>query len=163
MGIASVILLKAFGVNYIGSNNLSAALDCVSTICSLIIGFLGAILPVILEMKNESKFVKYVFENDKNKLFLKYIKETIFAGLITLLISVAMYFSKDIILSIVYNNAFYVWCGAVILFIFLTYRCLDKMLELIFSSDSNIGIDLHEKSQEEIEEQKELRKHFTKK
>lgn len=163
MGSISIILLKIFEVNYISSNNLTAALDCVSTICSLIIGFLGAILPVILGMKNESKFVKYVFENDKNKLFLKYIKETIFAGLITLLISVAMYFSKDIILSIVYKNVFCVWCGAVVLFIFLTYRCLDKMLELIFSSDSNIGIDIYERTNEEIEEIKKLQEHFTKK
>lgn len=163
MGIVSIILLKIFRVNYIDSENITAALDCVSTICSLIIGFLGAILPVILGMKNESKFVKYVFENDKNRLFLKYIKETIFAGLITLLISVAMYFSKDIILSVVYNNVFCVWCGAVIIFIFLTYRCLDKMLELIFSSDSKMGIDLYEKTPEEIEEKMMLREHFMKK
>lgn len=59
-----LIIVYTNKINFIDNENLPDALDSVNTICSLIIGFLGAILPVILGMKNESKIVKYVFEKD---------------------------------------------------------------------------------------------------
>ena len=74
------------------NKNFNDALDGGATVVALIIGFLGAILPVILGMKNESKFVKYVFEKDKKRLFKKYIKATIITGLVSLCLTIIMYF-----------------------------------------------------------------------
>lgn len=51
-------------IDIIHNKNMNSALDCVNTFAALIIGFLGAMLPVVLGMKNESKIVKYVFEKD---------------------------------------------------------------------------------------------------
>lgn len=74
------------------SKNINDALDAVITVSSLIIGFLGAVLPVIMSMKNDSKLVKYVFERDKDKLFLKYIKQTLIVGVLVIIVSVTVYF-----------------------------------------------------------------------
>lgn len=63
-----VLILYKKNINFIENVNMDNALDGVNTLGALIIGFLGAILPVILGMKNESKMVKYVFEKDSEKL-----------------------------------------------------------------------------------------------
>lgn len=150
-----------YKINFVNSCNLTAALDACNTVVALIIGFLGAILPVILGMKNESKIVKYIFENDKNKLFLKYIKATIFVGLVTLLISISLYFSKDIV---EYPNAsywaFYIWVYLLICFILLTYRSLKNMLDLVFLSDNDLVISRYKDEGMEDEETKMIKDSF---
>ena len=135
ISLAFVLIAIKYKVNFVKSQNLSNVLDACNTVVALIIGFLGAILPVILGMKNESKIVKYVFERDKNRLFLKYIKATIFWGLITLVATMSMYLVND------YDNfdiafaEFYVWIFLLLLFLLLTYRSLKSMLNLVFLSD----------------------------
>lgn len=158
--IISVIvfgLLYKYKINFISNNNFNDAIDGISTIASLIVGFLGAILPVILGMKNESKFVKYVFENDINKLFLKYIKEDIAFGLLTLFVSVVLYFKDEAVFINIKAFIFYLWIALIILFLLLTYRCLSKMLTLIFSSDNDLVPNkLYEESEEEKSERKKI-------
>ncbi len=150
-------LLYRYKINFISNGNFNDAIDGISTIASLIVGFLGAILPVILGMKNESKFVKYVFENDINKLFLKYIKEDIAFGLLTLFVSVALYFKDETIFGKINVYIFYLWTSLIVLFLLLTYRCLSKMLTLIFSSDNELVIEnLYSESEEEKSERKKI-------
>lgn len=149
-------------INFIDNDNLPSALESVNTICSLIIGFLGAILPVILGMKNESKFVKYVFEKDKDKLFLKYIKETIFWGLITVVVTTMLYFESDKKYHDVFSYLFYVWVALLVLFLFLTFRSTSHMLNLIFSDDKELSLEQYELSDAERKEKEEIQKEFTK-
>ena len=156
ISIIVFILLYKYKINFISNRNFNDAIDGISTISSLIIGFLGAILPVILGMKNESKFVKYVFENDTNKLFLKYIKENIVFGLLTLFISFILYFKEEIIFQNIKCYLFYFWSSLIILFLILTYRCLSKMLSLIFSSDNELVDQLYSESEDERRERKRI-------
>lgn len=58
-------------------------------------------------MKNESKFVKYIFEKDKNKLFMKYMKITLISGLWTITISVLLYFRECFSGTMLYNHIFF--------------------------------------------------------
>lgn len=156
ISIIVFILLYKYKINFISNRNFNDAIDGISTISSLIIGFLGAILPVILGMKNESKFVKYVFENDTNKLFLKYIKENIVFGLLTLFVSFMLYFKDEIIFQNVKCYLFYFWSSSIILFLILTYRCLSKMLSLIFSSDNELVNQLYSEPEDERRERKRI-------
>lgn len=127
--------LRFLNINYIESENIYSALDGMITTTSLIIGFLGAVLPVIMSMKNDSKFVKYVFEKDTKQLFLKYMKTNLVMGIILIGISVSMYFKTQYIESFYYEHAFYIWVFACVSFLLCTYRCVNNMLNLIFSKD----------------------------
>ena len=155
-----VIVTARFGINYISSSKLDNALDACNTIVALIVGFLGAILPVIMGMKNESKLVKYVFEKDKDRLFLKYMKATIFTGLLTLLITVSLYFSEDFSKSAIAYYEFYVWEALFVCFMLLTYRSLKNILDIIFSPDVDMGADRYYKSEEQKAEEKKIQDEF---
>jgi hypothetical protein len=120
-----------------GFENFTSALSSVLTITSLIIGFLGAVMPVIISMKNDSKIVKYIFEKDENQLFLKYIKSTILIGLITSGLSIFMFFISELENIGIKNMITYIWIFLVSEFFLLTYRCLDKMVRIIFIKDKD--------------------------
>lgn len=156
------LLLFKYNISFLSNHNFNNAIDGISTISSLIIGFLGAILPVIFGMKNESKFVKYVFDNDKSKLFLKYIKEDIVTGLLTLFVSFILYFKDEPVFASVEAYIFYLWIVLIILFLLLTYRCLSKMLSLIFSSDNELTTEeLYLESEEESKERQKIESRYT--
>ena len=44
--------------------------------------------------------VSYLFECDENKLFLKYIKETLLIGVVDLFVTICLYFVSDIKIEI---------------------------------------------------------------
>lgn len=132
-----VIGLWKYKINYIEDKHFYSALDSVLTMTGLIVGFLGAVMPVIMGMKNESKFVIYVFQKDTNKLFLKYIKGTVEVGLLSAVLTVFMYFNESFVMEVKFYS-FYVWLYFVFLFLALTYRSIKYMLELIFSNDNEI-------------------------
>lgn len=156
--IVSITCFKK--VSFVNDLNMNSALDGVNTTAALIIGFLGAILPVILGMKNESKIVKYVFESDSHRLFLKYIKSTIMTGLLLVAITVSLYFRNNFDKQF-RNLCFYFWLFLLILFLVCTYRSLSNMLNLIFAKDSelNKGQRLGN-SQHKTEEEKEIEKKY---
>jgi len=139
LALCIVLIMKYYDINYIGDKNMDNAIEGVLTVSALIIGFVGAVLPVVLSMKNDSKFVKYIFEKDKNKLFMKYMKITLMSGLLTITISVSLYFRDDFSATKLYNHIFFVWSFFIVLFMLSTYRCINHMLNLIFSSDNEIG------------------------
>lgn len=154
-----VIVSKKFNLNFVYSTDFPKVLDASNTLVALIIGFLGAILPVILGMKNESKIVKYVFEKDRNRLFLKYLKATIFWGLFTLAINMTMYLAKDFTYTIVASVGYYIWLFLVVLFLALTYRSLRSMLDLVFLSDDML-VKKRELTSQEKEEISKIEAEF---
>lgn len=163
LALLSVFFMIKYEFIFINDANLNDMLGGVITIDSIIIGFLGAIMPVIMSMKNESKFVKYVFEKDKDNLFTKYIRATILYGLISAALTLSLYIRNSINSDDAKKVLFYVWVFVTILFIFLTYRSMSHMLTLVFANDN---IEL---CQDEVEatcvkttEEKELEKSFRK-
>lgn len=138
--VASFLVITMYlkKINYISSNNIDNAIDGVITITSLIIGFVGAVLPVIMGMKNDSKFVRYVFEKDTERLFMKYMKNTLFCGIVLIAVSVSLYFKKDYETTMYYEYSFYIWVFMMALFLSATHRCINNMLNLIFSKDEEL-------------------------
>lgn len=146
-------------LDFAQSTNLNDALAATITVSSLIIGFIGAILPVIMSMKNDSKIVKYVFEKDTDRLFLKYIKQTLLTGIVAIIVTVTVYF-RDLYTE----NLYFQWCVCVTgyalsCFLLCTYRCLNNMLNIIFSNDNVINngrSSFEEKSEREKKFEKEI-------
>lgn len=137
-GLISSIICWQCNINFIDSENISDALNANITIASIVIGFLGAVLPVILGMRNDSIFVRYVFELDKDKLFLKYIKQTIVSAIGSILISMVLFFRDMYENEVFCQYTFYLWIGSLIYMLLCTYRSVSNMMELIFSSDELI-------------------------
>lgn len=78
-------------------------------------------------------FSRYV-----ERLFLKYIKTTLLAGILTVLISLTLYFRADFTALKNLNILFDVWFYFVIMFLLLTYRCTSSILELLFTDDTEL-------------------------
>ena len=158
LSVVIFVLFKFVKNSLYQSKNLNDALDAVITVSSLIIGFLGAVLPVIMSMKNDSKLVKYVFERDKDKLFLKYIKQTLIVGVLVIIVSVTVYFRDQ------YKDTWYEKWNIPILaymlscFLLCTYRCFSNMLNLIFMNAVELFLDddtFRKKTSSELEFEKE--------
>lgn len=128
------VLLHVSKFNFLDNTNVDNLIDGLVTMESIVIGLIGAIIPVIMSMRNDSKFVKYVFENDTRQLFRKYMTSTIACGLVNVACSLAMYlresFQKNV-REIMYN----VWIFLIFLFLLLTYRSMRYMILIIFTPD----------------------------
>ena len=135
---AVLVLMIVFKINFVDSSELGTALDGIITIAALIVGFFGAILPVIIGMKNESKFARYVFERDKHKLFLKYIRATLLCGVILIGVSVLLYFKNDFTIKHADDALFYIESWLFISFLACTYRSVNHMLRLVFATDAEL-------------------------
>ena len=155
LAFAFCVLLHVLDFNFLSDNGVDNLIDGLITMESIVIGLIGAIIPVILSMKNDSKFVKYVFENDTNGLFRKYLTATIGVGLLSVAFSLSMYI-RDEYTEKVCNIMYDCWVFFIFLFLFLTYRSMRYMILIIFSPDkidkqSNLDISpedrrqLHEK------------------
>lgn len=160
LSVVIFVLFKFVKNSLYQSKNINDALDAVITVSSLIIGFLGAVLPVIMSMKNDSKLVKYVFERDKDKLFLKHIKQTLIVGVLVIIVSVTVYFRDQ------YKDTWYEKWNIPILaymlscFLLCTYRCFSNMLNLIFMNDVELFLDddsFRKKTSSELEFEEECK------
>lgn len=134
--LASVVtrLLMLNKIYLYNSKDFNEVLNGLVTLDSIIIGFLGAIMPVILSMKNESKFVRYVFEKDKKNLFMKYLKVTIFWGLLNSVLSLILH-TRDIMTKP--ENMYFLWVFVTVIFVSATYRSMSYMVVLLFSKDEH--------------------------
>lgn len=143
--ICTYIIAKYSHLTLLESENLKDALSSIITVTSIIIGFIGAILPVILSMKSDSQVIRYVLQRDKRKLFLKYVKSALLTGFGLIACAIIPYFSD------LYKNTFlyvvipYAVIYMMVCFLCTTYRCLNNMLNLIFKTDE----DFHENTEKQ--------------
>ena len=143
------VVLRVLSFDPLRSLQIDSLVDGIVTLDSIIIGFLGAIIPVIISMKNESKIVRYIFDRDTDGLFKKYILETIAYGLLDVCISLTVYM-RDIItydkfikvLSVLFMYMF-------LLFVLSTYRSMSCMLKLLFVDDQTLQDQNYEKLEED--------------
>lgn len=158
------LIIKKLKITFEYNPNFNDVLTGIITINSIIIGFLGAVMPVVMSMKNESKFVKYVFEKDVNNLFVKYMKATIKFGLLNAGITLVMYVRTSIKNSVAQEFLKYSWLWLSILFFILTYRCMGHMMSMIFAKDEDDlppdNVEGKIKSQEIIEFENRHKKDF---
>ncbi len=139
--------------------NYTELLNGLVNLESIIIGFIGAIMPAVLSMRNESKFVRYVFERDKRGLFGKYVKSTILVGLISASSSLIMQV-RESMSDEISNNVYHFWIFISILFLILTYRSMSHMTSLIFAKDNGEEKEIKRQSVSNVFEEIEVKSEF---
>ena len=85
-------------------------------------------------------YFQYKFKKDYYKLFLKYIKETIASGILSILISMIVFFYDKFSDTIAYQYIFYIWVGCMVYMLLCTYRSVSCMMELMFKEDDEISV-----------------------
>lgn len=161
-GVAIIlsVILQRVSIGIMENSCFNNLLEGLVTFDSIVIGFFGAIMPVILSMKNESKFVKYVFENDTQGLFSKYLRVTLLAGLCSAVLSLSMYIRDSFMHKEIKSLLYTVWVFVTSLFLMATYRSLSHMITLVFSKD-NFSDESENKIREKSEKEIELEKKFS--
>ena len=160
LSIIPFALFVLFGSNFIENPNIDEALNALLMVASLVVGFIGAILPIILSARTDSRVIRHVFIQDKERLFLKYIKQTIFMGIILIMISVSLYFREQYEGSFYYEYGFAILTYVLFAFLLCTFRVLNNMLNLIFLNDQVLERDkkFDYQSEEEIELENSLKR-----
>lgn len=135
-----MIVSRYFKFNIMVEKGYDDLLNGLVTLDSIIIGFLGAIMPVVLSMKNESKFARYVFEKDTKNLFCKYLKVTVLLGIINVVFTLMMNV-REAIPQKWQLEFYYIWIIVTVAFLLTTYRSMSHMITLIFTKDSEVIIN----------------------
>lgn len=141
-------MLYKISFNPLQSTLYQELIDGIVTLDSIIIGFEGALIPIVFSMKYESGLVKYVLENDKKGLLRKYISATIAYGLLDASISLVVYLNDIISFDLIKNGLVYLFIFMFLLFIVSTYRSMTCILKLLFSSEKKKKPDVKEKLSE---------------
>lgn len=159
-------------INFIDSENFDGALDGIITATSLIIGFIGAILPVVMSLKENAKLIEKIFQKDTDKLFLRYVKQTLFCGTVLIVTTIFLYFKdqyqdSEVCGLQIYDMSFYVLIFLLLCFFLCTYRCLHNMLEIMFVNEQETDkrkrqFERKSREEEEYEEMLEKRQEETK-
>lgn len=127
------LILHRYGLINTEYREIKDALGAALTVATLIIGFVGAVLPIIMGIKSESKYVKEVIESDAKNLFAKYIRATVSSGLCLIGITVALYLERRSADTI--DREIYIWVYIFTVFLLSTYRCISIILKLIFAKE----------------------------
>ncbi len=107
---------------------------------SIIIGFLGVLLGVLLSLKNE-KIIVLLFELREKDVLKHYFITPLISGSVSVLLGCVLFFRKiiDDCTNDIYGNLSVSECSVIIwlfllsITIFSSYRLVDIMFELIFS------------------------------
>lgn len=122
----------------IQSCHLSDALSGILTFATLMIGFLGVLLPAVMSTRQDSKLVEKFFNSVPSKRFSLFIRNNILSGLFLNVCSIAMFFSIDLLENGFENIA--LWIGwlttfGIIYFSVTTFCVLNLLLRLLIEED----------------------------
>ncbi|MBW7636524.1 hypothetical protein K1I48_24215 [Bacillus licheniformis] len=120
-------------------NNFDKVLEGATNFSSILLGFLGALLGILLSIK-DSEIVKTIF-SQKGTLWLKYyFYESFVTGLSVVILSSIMHIFIDDKTAIA-KILFYIWFFCVVFFIFSTYRIVNILMTVFFKvNDSNASV-----------------------
>lgn len=124
----------------ISSDRLPDAMTGVITFTTLILGFIGVLLPAIMGMKKESELVEKFFKHISQKQFSGFIRSNIISGLWLTVITVIMFFANDL-----FENGFAkiamtvgwatLFCS--IYFVMTTFSVLNLLLRLLIEDNGD--------------------------
>lgn len=143
-------------------------LDGVITFSSIVIGFLGALLAIILSISKSNviqHLYKHVHHTKGKNYFYNYFQEAIIVGFIVVISSIFMYvFRKMTTLPWYGHMTFYIWIFSTAFFLAAAFRIINiLMLTLFVESQKSHQEEYKQKSILSPEELENLKRQATKK
>lgn len=133
LGLSIILYLIDFSPKVSGFDKV---LDGVITFTSIVIGFLAALLAIILSI-SKSKVMKHLYEhidesNGKNILF-SYFKQSIVSGFVLVLLSICMHIIHLQNDSKIYSEIiFWIWTYSAGFFVLTAYRIINVLMTALF-------------------------------
>lgn len=130
--ISLIFLVIAFLLDWTYKfNNYEKLLDSIITFSSIILGFIGVLLGILITIK-DTKIMKGIYENNYQNSLKNYFYESIFFGFIVVVISTVMYLSIDYQYKIF---VFYIWLFVISMFLLSSFRLITTLMEILFKSN----------------------------
>jgi hypothetical protein len=130
--------------------NFDKVLDGSITFSSIVVGFLGALLGILVSIK-DSNIVKAIFETKEKYTLRLYFNETFIIGFAVVILSCTMHVIREYP-SLWTNRIFYFWIIAVTWFLPSTYRIVSILMAVFFKTN-NARADERPKGNKIMDEQ----------
>lgn len=127
------------------------------TFASIVIGFLGALLGILLSIK-DAEIVQEVFSDTKKEYLVMYFKHSLITGTIFIILSCILYYGEHmtdtlIIKSISLDQILILsWFFIFTFFILSSYRIISIMMRIVFKSPQSGKKPHMESVEQDIEE-----------
>lgn len=157
MGI--VFLTMRSGINY-NFKNLDKVLEGTTNFSSILLGFLGALLGILLSIK-DSDIVRYIFDQKGSSWLKFYFNESFIFGLIVVILSAVMQVFIDESSSFA-KVLFLSWIFSLTYFMYSTFRIVRFLMKIFFNSNAVNANDRPESNLVEDDQQRlEMRNSLT--
>jgi len=121
------ILFIHISYNFCHPQNFENTLNAMITIDSILLGFLGVSLLILLSI-HDRKVVEFLFKNPSRKTLKMYFKSPIISGFVNLILSISFvfigYFINKLMLII--------WLFTALFFILSSYRIISIVMHIVF-------------------------------
>ncbi|WP_260286746.1 hypothetical protein [Peribacillus aracenensis] len=133
ISIIVVVISIRFDFSYT-VENFDKVLDGTITFSSIVVGFLGALLGILVSIK-DSAIVKSIFDSKEKHTLKRYFNETFIMGFLVVILSCAMHVLR-VYPSITTKVIFYIWLGLTCWFIPSTHRIVNILMSVFFKTNS---------------------------
>lgn len=115
--------------------NFDGVLNSVITFSSIIVGFLGALLGILITIKN-TRIIKEIKDNNEMNTLRYYFNEALILGFIVVIMSIIFQVLKDYHFAFVLYF-FYIWFVFSAAFTLSSFRIIKLLMKTFFKSDES--------------------------
>lgn len=144
------------GYDLSGSDGYNGALEASASMCSILLGFVAAIFPVVLSLRSDGNYVDTVIRQGGD-LLKSYNVEVVVSGFVLILVVIFNYFRNDA-RSYIKTLMFFMWLFCVVLFVGCCARCMYFLFRLVLKPDDKMNIDIPPEGDAERRKKERIKK-----
>lgn len=149
-----IIVYFGYKINFHHSvSNFDKVLDGTIVFSSIVVGFLSALLGILISIRN-SEIVREIFEEKEKGTLKYYFYEAITLGFLVVGTSIVMHVLRGTNITVA-DIVFYIWNVLIVAFVPSTYRIVSILMSIFFKAgDTNKRPDGNDSSDLEKEERR---------
>lgn len=128
------------GCDLSSSAGYDGALEASASMCSILLGFIAAIFPVVLSLRDKGNYVDWVIRQGGD-LLKSYNVEVVVSGFVLIMVVIFNYFRNDT-RSFIKTFMFLAWLFCVVLFVGCCVRCMYFLFRLVLDPKNKKNNDI---------------------